>query len=103
LTVGKVPTSGYLSQVKRPEIYRRRRLGALLATLLTAYLLGAGTGSADPAPVSHTVEPGDTLWSIATEHYPPSEDPRATVEAIRRENDLEGYGIRPGMRLELPG
>jgi LysM repeat protein len=78
-------------------------LGVLLAATLSAYLLFAGTGSADPAPVSHTVEAGDTLWSIATEHYPPSEDPRATVEAIRRENGLEGYGIRPGMRLELPG
>ncbi len=78
-------------------------MGALFAILLTAYLLGAGTGSADPAPVSHTVEPGDTLWSIATEHYPPSEDPRAKVEAIRQENHLEGYSIRPGMRLELPG
>ena len=78
-------------------------MGALFATLLTAYLLVSGTGSADPAPVSHTVEPGDTLWSIATEHYPPSEDPRAKVEAIRQENHLEGYGIWPGMRLELPG
>ncbi len=102
MTVGKGQIFGYLSQVKRPEIYRRRRLGALLATLLTAYLLGAGTGSADPAPVSHAVEPGDTLWSIATEHYPPTEDPRANVEAIRQENGLEGYIIRPGMRLELP-
>lgn len=78
-------------------------MGALLAATLAAYFLFTGTGSADPAPVSHTVEAGDTLWSIATEHYPPSEDPRATVEAIRRENGLEGYGIRPGMRLELPG
>ena len=103
MTVGKGQIFGYLSQVRRPEIYRRRRLGALLATLLTAYLLGAGTGSADPAPVSHTVEPGDTLWSIVTEHYPPTEDPRAKVEAIRQENSLEGYSIRPGMRLELPG
>ena len=78
-------------------------MGALLATLLTAYLLWAGTSSADPAPVSHTVESGDTLWSIATEHYPPSEDPRAKVEAIRQENRMEGYSIRPGMRLALPG
>jgi LysM repeat protein len=78
-------------------------LGALLAATLAAYLLFAGTGSADPAPDAHAVAPGDTLWSIATEHYPPSEDPRATVEAIRKENGLEGYGIRPGMRLELPG
>lgn len=102
-TVGKRPIVGYLSRVKHRGIYRRRRLGALLATTLAAYLLFAGTGSADPASISHTVETGDTLWSIATEHYPPSEDPRAMVEAIRRENGLEGYGIRPGMRLELPG
>ena len=78
-------------------------MGALLVTLLTAYLLGAGTGSADPAPVSHAEKPGDTLWYIATEHYPPSEDPRVKVEAIRQVNRLEGYSIRPGMRLELPG
>ena len=78
-------------------------MGALLATLLIAYLLGAGTGSADPAPGSRTVAPGDTLWSIATEHYPPSEDPLVNIEAIRQENALEAYGIRPGMRLELPG
>ena len=78
-------------------------MGALLATLLTAYLLGAGPGYADPAPVSPTVEPGDTLWSIATEHQPRSEDPRAKVEAIRQKNCLEAYITRPGMRLELPG
>ncbi len=101
-TVGRSPIVGYLSQVTHPETYRRRRLVALLAILLTAYLLHTGTGSADRVPISHTVETGDTLWSIATEHYPPSEDPRANVEAIRKENGLEGYGIRPGMRLELP-
>ena len=78
-------------------------MGALLTAVLAAYLLYAGTGSAEPSPVSHTVTPGETLWSIATEHYPPSEDPRARIEAIRLENGLEGYGIRPGMRLELPG
>ena len=78
-------------------------MGVLLATLLAAYILGAGPGSADPAPASHTVQPGDTLWSLVTEHYPPKEDARAKVEAVRQENRLEGYSIRPGMRLELPG
>ena len=76
----------------------------MLAASAAAYLLYAGAGAdADTAPASHTVEYGDTLWEVATEHYPPSEDPRAKVEAIRQENGLEGYVIRPGMRLELPG
>ena len=85
-------------------MYRRRRLGALLAASVFAYGLYAATGAgADTEPVTYTVAAGDTLWEIATEQYPPAEDPRATIEAIRQENDLEGYLIRPGMRLELPG
>ena len=89
--------------MERAEIYRRRRLGALLATSAVVYLLYTNAGAdAGTAPVPYTVEHGDTLWEIATEHYPPSQDPRAKIETIRRENGLEGYGIRPGMRLQLP-
>ena len=91
----------YLSRVKHPAIYRRRRLGALLVACVLVYLLHTSAG-ADTAPASYTVEYGDTLWEIATEHYPASEDPRAKIEAIRLENGLEGYAIRPGTRLELP-
>jgi LysM repeat protein len=89
--------------VDHAGIYRRRRLGALLAASAAVCVLYVSAGAdAGPAPVSHTVAPGDTLWEVATEHYPSSEDPRATIEAIRRENGLEGYGLEPGMRLELP-
>ncbi len=89
--------------MKRSGVYRRRRLGALLVASVIVYLLYATAGAdAGTAPASYTVEYGDTLWEIATEHYPASEDPRAKIEAIRHENDLEGYAIRPGTRLELP-
>jgi LysM repeat protein len=87
--------------VKHSETCRRRRLGALLAASAVVYLLYTNAG-AGTAPTTYTVTPGDTLWEVATEHYPPSEDPRAAIEVIRRENRLEGYEIRPGMRLELP-
>ena len=66
-----------------------------------ALYAGGGAG-AEPPSVLYTVAPGDTLWSVATERYPPSEDPRVTVEAIRDANDLSDARIYPGMRLELP-
>jgi hypothetical protein len=102
ITVGKLPIVDYLPRVRYPGVYRRRRLGALLATTAVACLLYANAGVAEPEPDYHTVEPGDTLWHVATEHYAPAYDPRERVEAIRRENGLEGYGIQPGMRLSLP-
>jgi LysM repeat protein len=84
-------------------VYRRRRLGALLVASVFVYALYAAAGAdAGTEPVPYTVASGDTLWEIATEKYSPSEDPRTTVEAIRRENGLEGYLIQPGMRLQLP-
>jgi hypothetical protein len=102
-TVGKAEILGYLSRVKHSAIYRRRRLGALLVASAAVYIFYANAGAdAGTAPISYTVSPGDTLWEVATEHYPPSEDPRATIEVIRRENGLERYGLTPGMRLELP-
>ena len=97
-------TLRYLSRMKSAAVYRRRRLGALLAVSATACLLYAGADAgAESRPVPYTVRAGDTLWSIATEHYPSSEAPRANVEAIREENGLEGSTIRPGAGLDLPG
>jgi hypothetical protein len=100
--VGKRGIVGYLSRVESSEVYRRRRLGALLVASAIVYALYATGADAGTAPDSYTVASGDTLWQIATEHYPPSEDPRATIEAICQENGLEGYALRPGMHLELP-
>jgi LysM repeat protein len=89
--------------MRRSAIYRRRRLGALLVASIIVYSLYAGGGAdAGPTPTSYVVVPGDTLWEVATEHYPSSEDPRAAIEAIRRENGLDGYVLRPSTHLELP-
>ncbi|CAA9410725.1 MAG: hypothetical protein AVDCRST_MAG22-1852 [uncultured Rubrobacteraceae bacterium] len=89
--------------MRREHVYRRRRIGALFVVAVLAFALYAGGGAgAEPPSVLYTVEPGDTLWSVATGHYPPSEDPRVTVEAIRDANDLPDARIYPGTRLELP-
>ena len=81
-------------------------MGALAVTVVAAVLAGAlhaGSGaSAESPPVPHTVVAGETLWSIAVDHYPPSEDPRVAIEEIREANGLEGYRLHPGTRLELP-
>jgi len=91
-----------VSERKRVERrYRRRRLVALLAVVACALGLAANA-RAEPETERYTVRPGDTLWSIATERYPPHADPRAVIEEIRRQNGLPGYGIRPGEVLSLP-
>ena len=83
--------------------YRRRRFGALLAGATAACILYAGTNAgADGTSTAYTVARGETLWSIATDHYPRSEDPRVRISEIREMNHLEDYGVRAGERLKLP-
>ena len=105
-TVGKAEAVPYIRRVNRARVYRRRRMGALAATVVAAALAGAlhaGSGASAESPaIPHTVIAGETLWAIATDHYPPSEDPRVAVEEIRDANGLEGYRIQPGTRLVLP-
>lgn len=63
-------------------------------SVLTRVSEATGTGQA------YRVEAGDTLWSIASEHY--GGDPRQGVWAIQRENGLGGAGLTPGQVLVLP-
>ncbi len=54
-----------------------------------------------PAAQSYTVEPGDTLWDIATQ-YSGKQDPRKVIEAIKRANGLVGATVQPGQQLTIP-
>ena len=84
---------------------RRRRLAVLVAAVVLAAVTAlavqaiAGLARVDgtarpevvelqPVPVAgqrYIVQPGDTLWSIATE-IAPDDDPRAVVDALRDAN-----------------
>lgn len=67
---------------------------ALAWSVLTRVSEATGT------PEPYRVQAGDTLWSIAADHY--GGDPRQGVWAIRRENRLGGSTLTPGQVLLLP-
>src|SRR5262245_50565933 len=77
-----------LRRHRSAAVYRRRRFAAAavgLGIVLVLFQAGAAIGGTDFAPVQHTpevvsvtVEPGDTLWSIA-ERLAPDTDPREVV------------------------
>ena len=64
------------------------------------FALGAH-GSGAPPYATVVVEPGDTIWSIAAEHYP-NDDLRARVDDIEQLNGLRSPIIEVGQRLILP-
>jgi len=71
----------------------------VLAAVVLWAVLARDTG-AGPYPRYHTVEQGETLWSIAAETY--GGDPREGVWKLQTRNDLAGTTIVPGQRLLLP-
>jgi hypothetical protein len=97
---------------------RRRRLALLIALVVLVVLLGLLAvqvvgwvadvdGSPSPEPLDgrarslvagqeYIVQPGDTLWSIATE-IAPDRDPREVVDALRAANG--GPELEVGDRL----
>ncbi|MGY1742592.1 MULTISPECIES: LysM peptidoglycan-binding domain-containing protein [unclassified Blastococcus] len=75
---------------------------AALAFLVLSALLGPGGELELAGGSSVVVQPGDTVWSIATAVADPGEDVRAVVDAIERLNDLEGAVVVAGQVLEVP-
>jgi nucleoid-associated protein YgaU len=82
-----------------------RHIGRWLGVIVL--LLGACLGLARvavgdvQAEATVVVEPGDTLWSIASSRYP-GDDVRARVEEIERLNGLQGPLIEVGETLRMP-
>jgi len=73
----------------------------VLAVAVSLGLAVVAHGGTAPQDSTVVVQPGDTLWSIAAEHYP-SSDVRARVEAIERANGLHSPVLQIGETLKLP-
>ena len=88
------------------RITRRGRLVVLAVALMVVLLPGAWRAVATaqvegPATVAVTVQPGDTLWGIASA-VDPGADPRALIAEIRQANGLTQSGLIPGQVLQVP-
>ena len=83
-------------------------LSGLTALLALAVLVVAHLGLASPSAAGSprvvagivTVQPGDTLWSIAAQ-VAPQRDPRLVVDQLRRVNSLDGVSLTPGQTLKV--
>ena len=82
----------------------RLRNSAVLAGAVLALSFGlakVAEGGAQGGYSTVTVQPGDTLWAIASDRYP-SSDVRAKVWQIEQINHLSGHTLQPGETLEVP-
>jgi nucleoid-associated protein YgaU len=76
--------------------------GVVLGSWLGPLLAGDGGGGLRLAGESSVVvQPGDTLWSVATA-VAGGEDVRVVVDRIQALNGLEGAELVPGQVLQLP-
>jgi hypothetical protein len=99
----------------RPASVRVTRRGRAAVVLLLAAVLFAafslGRTASDAADVAGepsaprleqaTVQPGESLWSVA-QRIAPENDPREVIQQIRRLNDLESSQLQVGQQLLLP-
>jgi hypothetical protein len=102
----------HLGRAGRRQLRRRRlagliRLVVFLLLIFVAVWAGvrvahAGEDATLYTGTPYTVQAGDTLWSIAAEHYGHGLDLRQAVYDIRGANRLGQTLLQPGQRLMLP-
>ncbi|HEX7105567.1 MAG TPA: LysM peptidoglycan-binding domain-containing protein [Acidothermaceae bacterium] len=83
-------------------------LASLLSALVLALAMGPASGRSAAAPPAAgaagstvVVQPGDTLWAIAS-RVAPKADPRVVVQQIIDRNGLASASVQAGQLLVLP-
>ena len=76
------------------------RVLGLTLVILVAWVVFARPSSSRTGESVYTVQPHDTLWSIASRRY--GGDPRQAVWEIQKRNRLRSAVIRVGERLVMP-
>ncbi len=91
---------------RRHRVFLVRRLAVLATAVVvvaaTVSIITSGTSSDTPAasvPASYVVQPGDTLWSIASSFHLDT-DVREVVDVLARANG--GNAISAGQQLDIP-
>ncbi len=77
-------------------------LVGVVAVSLLYFTSGADAGGPPPQTVLHVVQPGDTLWTLATRFTPSGGDVRDTVWAIRVTNTMSSSMLQVGEQIEIP-
>lgn len=83
----------------------KRILAFLLAAVFLwalAYWHPAGAEGLPREPTTVVVQPGDTLWHLATRYASPREDVRRWIHRVMEMNGLKSPLIYPGQVLEIP-
>ena len=91
----------YLRTRSRGQKARTRLAAVGLAVAGVFVLGGVAYGGATSGPQHVVVHRGDTLWGIASAHYP-GDDLQYRVNEIEATNHLAGGVIIPGQALTLP-
>ncbi len=101
-------TSYKLRKLQRARKLRRQR-SAFFMVLIVLFVMMAHSAFSKQENanetyevISVTVEPGDTLWSIASEYKPQGTDLRTFVYDIAANNGIENCEIFSGQTLFIP-